>query len=429
MPRAGPDMRRVLIVSPHFPPTDAVDMHRVRMTVGHYRANGWEPVVLCVRAQDAGRLTDERLTRTVPDDVEVVAIPAPPPRPGLSAIGLRAWRQLLAAGANLLAARRFDLVFISTTAFPVMALGRAWLPRFGVPFVLDFQDPWATFPDSAKARPGLRHGLMRRLHRFGEAWTLPAAGGLMATSQAYIDLLQGAYPPLRDRPRLVSPFGFSQRDFAVAAELGRPLPMDWRRPGGASVLFAGVVAPGLERSLLTLFHTIAKGRALRPAQFEGLTLAFIGTGYASQGNRSVAARLAEQAGVADLVVEYPDRAPLLDVLKAQGEADLLLLLGSDDHGYTPSKTNQTLAAGRPVLCASPGRSPVAAAVAGLDSVLTLDADAELTDDAVLTWADRLKALLAGKVSTAPAVERSSAFEAAACAARDCGLFDRVADGR
>ena len=196
-------MRRVLVVSPHFPPTDAVDMHRVRMTVGHYRDNGWEPVVLCVRAQDAGRLTDERLARTVPADVEVHAIPAPPPRPGLSAIGLRAWRQLLGAGAGLLAARKFDLVFISTTAFPVMALGRAWLPRFGVPYVLDFQDPWATFPDSAKARPGLRHGLMRRLHRYGEAWTLPQAGGLMATSQAYIDLLQGAYPALRDRPSLV----------------------------------------------------------------------------------------------------------------------------------------------------------------------------------------------------------------------------------
>ena len=422
-------MRRVLVVSPHFPPTDAVDMHRVRMTVGHYRDNGWAPTVLCVRAQDAGRLTDERLTRTVADDVEVVAIPAPPPRPGLSAIGLRAWRQLLAAGGSLLMNRKFDLVFISTTAFPVMALGRAWLPRFGVPFVLDFQDPWATFPDSAKARRGLRHGLMRRLHRFGEAWTLPAAGGLMATSQAYVDLLHDAYPPLRDRPSLVSPFGFAQRDFAVAAELGCPLPMEWRRPGGASVLFAGVVAPGLERSLLTLFRAIATARAIRPAQFDRLTLAFIGTGYASQGNSSVAGRLAREAGVADLVVEYPDRAPLLDVLKAQGEADLLLLLGSDDHGYTPSKTNQTLAAGRPVLCASPGRSPVAAAVAGLDSVLTLDADAELTDDAVLAWADRLKALMAGKISTTAAVQRSAAFEAAACAARDCGLFDRVIDGR
>ncbi|HYE46148.1 MAG TPA: glycosyltransferase [Caulobacter sp.] len=429
MPQTGTEARRVLVVSPHFPPTDAVDMHRVRMTVGHYRQHGWEPVVLCVRPQDAGRLIDERLVRTVPEDVEVVRVAAPPPGPGLRAVGLRAWRPLMAAGARVLAGRRFDLVFISTTAFPAMALGRVWKRRFGVPFVLDFQDPWATFPSSAEARPGLRHGLMRALHRLGEGWTLPAADGLMAVSQTYVDLLQTAYPVLRDRPSLVSPFGFSQQDFAVAKELGRPLPLAWKAPGSAACLFAGVVAPGLERSLLALFRIVARGRVLRPILFEQLGLAFVGTGYASQGNRSVAGRLAAEAGIADLVVEHPDRAPLLDVLRAMGEADALLLLGSDDHGYTPSKTNQTLAAGRPVLCAAPARSPVAAAVAGLESVLSLDADAPLTDEAVIAWADRLEPLLAGKTSTAAAIDRAASFEAAACAARDCALFDRVSDGR
>jgi hypothetical protein len=46
-----PGRRRVLVVSPHFPPTDGVDMHRVRTTIAHYPACGWTPVVLSVRPQ------------------------------------------------------------------------------------------------------------------------------------------------------------------------------------------------------------------------------------------------------------------------------------------------------------------------------------------------------------------------------------------
>ncbi len=43
-------MRRVLIVSPHFPPTNAPDHQRVRMSLPYFQENGWEPVVLAVTA-------------------------------------------------------------------------------------------------------------------------------------------------------------------------------------------------------------------------------------------------------------------------------------------------------------------------------------------------------------------------------------------
>ena len=37
-------MRRVLIVSPSFPPISAADLHRVRMSLPYYREFGWEPI-------------------------------------------------------------------------------------------------------------------------------------------------------------------------------------------------------------------------------------------------------------------------------------------------------------------------------------------------------------------------------------------------
>ena len=44
-------MKRVLIVSPHFPPVNAADMHRARMVLPFLRENGWEAEVLAVRRE------------------------------------------------------------------------------------------------------------------------------------------------------------------------------------------------------------------------------------------------------------------------------------------------------------------------------------------------------------------------------------------
>jgi hypothetical protein len=41
-------MRRVLMVSPHFPPDTTAGSHRVRLLAPHLAARGWEPSVVTV---------------------------------------------------------------------------------------------------------------------------------------------------------------------------------------------------------------------------------------------------------------------------------------------------------------------------------------------------------------------------------------------
>jgi len=41
-------LKKFLIVSPHFPPINAPDMQRVRMSLPYYRRCGWDPEVLTV---------------------------------------------------------------------------------------------------------------------------------------------------------------------------------------------------------------------------------------------------------------------------------------------------------------------------------------------------------------------------------------------
>lgn len=430
-----PRMRRVLVVSPNFPPSDAVDMHRIRMTAGHFVAHGWRPVVLRVAPGDTGRRLEPDLLRTLPDDLEVIEVSAPQGRLaaaiGLNAAGLRAWSALNRAGTALLASRPFDLVFITTTAFPVMALGRVWKQRFGVPFVLDFQDPWATFPASAAPfmRPGLKHRLMRLIHARLEAWTLPSTGGLMAVSERYIDLLRGAYPALRERPAVVSPFPYSLADFAAAARYGQAIEGLAPADNEISCLYAGRIAPAMESSLSACFALVAAGRRRRPALFDRLRFVFVGTGYGASGNPPVAGRLAAETGMSDRVLEHPDRIGFLDAQKSMLDASMLLVLGSDDDAYMPSKLNQSLSLPKPIICAAPATTRAAEAVRGLSTVLSIDSGAPPTDAEIDRLGDQLEELLRVGASGVYSERdrRTRPFEAAIAAARDCDLFDRVLD--
>ncbi|MDP1737484.1 MAG: glycosyltransferase [Caulobacter sp.] len=405
------------------------------MTVGYYAQFGWDPVVLCVRPEDADRLVDHNLTETLPKDLTVVSVGAMPERIsryfGVSALGLRAWLSLERAGSIILKKGQFDLVFISTTCFPAMALGRVWKARFGVPFVLDFQDPWATFPPSATPfiRRGAKHRFMHGLHHLLERWTVPAADGLLAVSHAYIQLLHETYPVLLGKPSLASPFGFRTADFAVAQRLGKPLSLDWDNPDTITCLFAGAVPPAMERSLLAVFAAVAAGRALGLGIYCRMRFLFVGTGYARSGNPSVAARLAAQAGISDAVVERPDRVPLLDALRAMQRADVLLVLGSEDDGYTPSKMHQCLSMTKPIIAAAPPNSPVTQALADIGSVLFISPECALDRRYLEDWSERLERLLLNPRFNdyRQRLNQANVYEAATCAARDCALFRCVVE--
>jgi hypothetical protein len=64
-------MRRVLIVSPSFPPTSAPELHRVRASLPYYSSCGWKPTVLCVSPQTHGGLHDAALGKSLPADIDV----------------------------------------------------------------------------------------------------------------------------------------------------------------------------------------------------------------------------------------------------------------------------------------------------------------------------------------------------------------------
>lgn len=366
-------MRRVLIVSPHFCPVNAPDMQRARLALPHLREHGWEPVVLALAPETVeGAVLEPALEDTYPRDIRVVRARGLSPRAtrrlGFGGLWLRAGRALRRAGERLLAAETFDLVFFTTTQFDAFALGPRWLARFGVPYVLDYQDPWATdhYSRTGQRPPGgpLRFALSQWRARRREPGILARAAGLVSVSPAYLGDLARRCPAVGARPSAVLPFGASPADLELARDRRPVRPLAPPGDGCVHLVYTGRGGDDLRPALGLLFSALADFRRRAPAAAGRLRLHFIGTSYAPPPlGRETIMPVAREHGVEDLVRETCHRVPYLEALHYLSRADAILAVGSDDPAYNASKLAPCLLAGRPLLAIFHAESPAHAFLA------------------------------------------------------------------
>jgi hypothetical protein len=434
----------VLIVSPHFPPINAPDMHRVRMSLPYYREFGWEPHVLAVApsapsssvrtACDHG--LEPLLNETIPADVPVErvrSLPASLTRlAGVGNIAIRALPFLTAAGNRTIAERKIDLAFFSTTMFAAMPLGRIWKERHGTPYVLDMQDPWVTdyyeaHPDAA---PPPKYGAMRRVHAALEPWTMEKVDGLISVSADYVSELCSRYPRLAGVPGVTLPFAASRRDFELLDRQPQRNSLFDRGDGNVHAVFTGAAGDFMAPALRILMSALKHGCAEAPASFRRVKLHFIGTNYASdRRTRKLVEPIARALGVADHVQEQTSRVPYFEALQVVKDASHLLIVGSDDPAYMPSKLYPYLVAGRPIVAVAHEASAMTAVLrtAHVEALATFKPGAPADDDAsTKALAEAWRRLLENGVDR-PVAPRPNVPSARDMTERLCELFDRVVD--
>jgi hypothetical protein len=430
-------MRKALIVSPHFPPSDKVDMHRVRLSLPYWREFGWEPTVLAVDPESVEGTHDPLLLKTIPDNIDVQRVKAAPARwtrrIGLSALGIRALPSLYREGARILRRERPDLVFISTTMFHAMTLGRLWKRKSGVPYLLDMHDPWVNDFDQRQgvARPGLKHRAARRLHRVLEPWTMREVAGLVTVSEAYHIDLRRRYPWIPESHCLTLPFGASAQDYAVAREAGLENPFFARGDGLIHGVYAGCLGTAMRFACESICRALRAGLRESPELFRRLRLHFVGTDYAAGDRaRETIRPIAAELGVAEFVQEQPHRVPYFSALNLLQQADFLLVPGSSDSGYTASKLAPYILARKPLLAVFHECSSVCRVLreTGAGDVVTF-ADVDDTE----AIGARLQTAWTAMLRRLPCVPPTdwSAFEpytAREMTRRMCGLFDRIVGG-
>src|SRR5437764_2728808 len=141
-------MRRVLIIASDFVPSSLPPATRVRFVAKHLPEFGWEPIVLTVDAKHYEAAVDAENQNLLAPSLKVTRTGAFSTRwtrkIGIGDIGMRSLWQHWQVVKRLCRSREVDLIFIPVPPYVPMILGRLAHARFGVPYVIDYIDPWVT---------------------------------------------------------------------------------------------------------------------------------------------------------------------------------------------------------------------------------------------------------------------------------------------
>jgi hypothetical protein len=363
--------RRVLIVVSSYAPAMIADMHRARQMAWTMPQLGWELEILTPGTEFQREFCLEPDSEDFFPPGTTVHRASPLFRKafdllGMRSIGWRAFLPLLIKGFQVLRARRFDLVYISTTQFPLFLLGRIWRRFVPVPYVLDFHDP--CYREGAKgpswAPPSLKHRVAARSLGWIEGASVRKASGLVAVSPAYIDDLLRRYE--RDDldwktggRNAAIPFGVLPEDFEAIPQVGE-IPGNERGRDRTlrRIAYVGAGGPVMRQSFSMLCDALAALRSTSPDELHGLVFDLRGTHFGwREGDPRYLADLAKEAGVSEWVQERPIRQSYRASLRHLLECDGALVLGVGDGGYVPSKLFSYAWSGKPLLAILRRESP------------------------------------------------------------------------
>jgi hypothetical protein len=380
-------MKKLVLVAPHFTPSNLASVHRTRLWAQHLSEFGWEPTVVTTHQRYYEERLDWELEQLVSPALRVVRTAALPTRPVrlVGDIGVRALPFHYRALSQLAQAGEMDFLHITIPSNYSALLGRMVHARHGTPYGIDYIDPWVhEWPGTEKRFS--KAWTSARLGELLEPWAVRDASLITGVAPLYYEDVLKRNPHLRGRVVTAAmPYGGSERDIeAVREHPPEPYLFD-PDDGRFHVLYAGAMLPKAYVVLERLFEAMARLRRDQPELAARLRLHFVGTGKSPddpQGHNVLP--VAERLGVTDMVDEHPRRIPYTDVLGHLLRASANLIVGSTEPHYTPSKSFQMVQSRRPLLALLHEQSTAARFLrdAGAATVVTLD-DEALPDVAAL----------------------------------------------
>lgn len=347
-------MKKVLIISPYFPPVNAPDMQRVRMSLPYFHKFGWKAEVVAVDEHYVDLVKEDLLLETLPPDVKITKVKALEKmltaKLGLGSIALRSIWYFQKKVNELLSTTDFDLIYFSTTQFPICVLGAYWKKKFGIPYIIDFQDPWHSdyYNNKPKAQRPRKYWFSYRLNKYLEPYAVTNANGLVSVSDEYILTLKKRYPTIKYLPATTITFGSYFPDLAIALQ-HEAVFKNFFSENTVNIVYIGRGGTDMHQSIRPVFSAFRNG-LLKNSLLSKIRFYFIGTSYAAagQGHKSIQP-LAKEFGIDPYVTEMTDRISYFQTLFSLKKASAIFIPGSDDPGYTASKIYPYLLVKRPVL--------------------------------------------------------------------------------
>lgn len=335
-------MRNVVLVSPHFPPSGLPPAHRTRQFARHLPEFGWNPIILTVRPEFYQEKADWDLMPLLGPDLEVIRTAAFPPKMpgglGLGDLGLRCVLQFRRALAGLFRRRRIDLVYLPCPPNYQLLLGRWIRKHFGIPYVFDYIDPWHCDWLRQTARFPSKLWLSHVLSACLEPIAIRDVSHVTSVSDGTNQSVRKNYPWLQESQFSALPYGGEPELFEYVRAHPRPSRFLEPRDGRFQLVYLGAMWEAAYGTLDTFLDVLRLLKERRPELYGRLQVRFLGTTYHPNAKNFYQVLPRAQArGVADVVMEQPERVPFLEALRTLTQADGLLMLGSSEPHYTASR--------------------------------------------------------------------------------------------
>ncbi|HLJ69259.1 MAG TPA: glycosyltransferase [Chloroflexota bacterium] len=432
-------MRHVVMLSPDFPPSGMPPATRARLFARHLPGYGWKPTVITTDPAHFAWDVDEENLRLVPPDLTVVRTGALPLRltrfAGFGDIGIRTFWHQWHTLHSLMAGGGVDCLLVSVPSNYTMLLARLAHARYGIPYVVDYMDPWVSGSQCrlSGAHQNWKAALSDVAARSLEPLALRGVAHIVGVSAGTTRGLLQRYPWLSSGVISEIPFGAEPSDLDYVRAHPRRNAIFDPSDGCTHISYVGACIPQMYESVCSIFAAVRLGLRRNPDRFGRVRLHFVGSSYdprARQGRQIL--ELARRAGVADIVDETPTRVPYLDSLQLLLDSHILLLIGSDAPHYTASKIFPCILARRPLLAVFHRESTVCSILreTGAGAVVAFGARREPAAEAG-RLAEELDRILALGAETPPPTdwEAFGRYSARAMTGRLASALDRAVAAR
>lgn len=332
-------------------------MQRVRMSLPYFKDLGWDAEVVTVEESYVEMIKDPLLLQSVPKNIIVHKVKAFSKKYtakfGLGSLAIRSMWFYKTYVDNLLKKEKFDLIYFSTTEFPICILGAFWKKKFNIPYVIDMQDPWHSdyYKNKPKSERPKKYWISYNLHKKLEPIAMKKVDGIISVSKDYIKILQERYPHLNHKPCKVITFGAFDVDFKITLENERLLKEAYtKKTNQIDLVYIGRGGYDMQKAIHLLFECFKLGLKDNPNLFSQLHFHFIGTSYAPKGTGTpTIAPLATALDIATYVTEYTDRIGFYESIRNLQQANGVIIIGSNESGYTASKLYPYILVKKPLL--------------------------------------------------------------------------------
>jgi hypothetical protein len=264
-------------------------------------------------------------------------------------IGVRAFIWQFKALDELIARKEIDFLHITIPSNYSALLGELLYRRHGLPFGIDYIDPWVhVWPGTEKLFS--KAWFSRKLANWLEPWAVENASLITGVAPLYYEAVLERNPNLRERCITAAmPYGNSETDYELLRAVARDTFLFAKDDGLFHMIYAGAMLPKAYSVLERFLKALVILRDTDAEVMKRLRVHFVGTGKSPNDSAGYNIQpYVRRFGLERWVSEHPNRISYGDVLNHLAHSSAILILGSTETHYTPSKVYQAVQAKRPI---------------------------------------------------------------------------------